>query len=110
MKEILALFFGLLLRLAIPIGITILIAYFLKRIDKRWQDEATQINIVTTSMVSQVPCWERNNCSAEKRASCPAYQNSQIPCWQQFRDSGGRLREGCLGCDIFREAPIPATV
>jgi hypothetical protein len=105
-NEILALIFGLLLRLAIPIGVTVLIAYLLKRFDNRWQAEATQINLAA-STGSQVPCWERHNCSAEKRSSCPAYMNKQAPCWQQFRDPGGRLREGCLGCDVFKEAPIP---
>lgn len=106
MNEILALIFGLLIRLAIPISLTVLVAYLLQRVDKRWQAEAKQISVSSTA--SGVPCWERHNCSAEKRSGCPAYKNSQIPCWQQFRDPGGRLREGCLGCDVFREAPIPA--
>lgn len=108
MNEFLALIFGLLIRLAIPISFTILIAYLLQRIDKRWQAEAKQLN-VTARAPGGVPCWERHNCSAEKRAGCPAYQNAQIPCWQQFRDPAGRLREGCIGCDVFREAPIPVS-
>ena len=109
MREVLVILFGLLLRLAIPIVITVVAVYFLKRLDKRWQEEAhIYADAHPVQMAAPIPCWEWKNCTAEKRSMCQAFQNTSTPCWQQFRDEKGLLREGCLECDVFRKAPIPA--
>jgi hypothetical protein len=54
-----------------------------------------------------VACWVANNCSAERRATCPIYGHAEVLCWQYFRDKQGHLREACLGCPVFRSAPMP---
>ena len=110
MSEVLVILFGLLLRLAIPIVITVVAVYFLKRLDKRWQAEARQYVVSQpVPTAAPIPCWEWKNCTAEKRSACQAFQNTSTPCWQLFRDEKGQLREGCIGCDVFRKAPIPAS-
>lgn len=95
---------GFTLRLAIPIAITAIAIYFLRRLDMRWQAEAKEQLLAPT--VEKPKCWVINNCSAEMRESCPGYQSEQ-PCWQAFRDENGYLQERCLGCDVFLNAPIP---
>jgi hypothetical protein len=39
------------------------------------------------------------NCQAAK---------SSLPCWQAKRQPNGYLKEDCLACPVFLEAPVPA--
>jgi hypothetical protein len=99
----------LLLRVVVPIAVTITFIRLLKWLDDRWKQEA---DVETSQLVKvgNVGCWEINNCPQENRASCKAYNNPDIPCWQVFREKNGRLQERCIGCDIFRQAPAPVSV
>jgi len=107
LTAILAVITGFALRLAIPIAITAIAIYFLKRLDIRWQAEAEEQLLLP--VVEKPKCWEINNCTAEMRASCSGYQTEQ-PCWQAFRKENGYLQERCLGCDVFKEAPVPVNI
>lgn len=99
----------LLLRVAIPIAVTIAIISLLKWLDERWKKEAVDEGSQIVK-VGNFGCWELNNCPAENREGCKAYNNPDQPCWQVFRNKNGRLQERCIGCDIFRQAPAPLTV
>ena len=103
MDTVLMFVLGLLLRIGIPVAVTALVFFLLRRLDKRWQNEALAIPVIS----SQRPCWEIKDCSEEKRKDCPASAHPNIPCWQVFRTKNGLLREDCLGCDVFRLAPTP---
>lgn len=94
---------GLLLRLAIPILITALVVYFLKKLDARWQAEGE----MPLASVQKPECWQIKNCPIETAAVCPGHL-SPLPCWQVFRLPNGYLRERCLSCEVFRGAPLPA--
>ena len=98
---------GFALRLAIPIAITAIVIYFLRRLDNRWQAEAEEQLLLP--VVEKPHCWEVHNCSPEDRKSCPGYQTEQ-PCWQAFREESGYLKERCLGCDVFHQAPAPVNI
>ncbi|GAB4504489.1 MAG: hypothetical protein Fur0043_14830 [Anaerolineales bacterium] len=100
--SLLAVVMGIVLRLALPIGITALAVYFLRKLDARWQAKATQ----QVPNVEKPACWEVNHCLPEMREACPGYQ-SVWPCWQAFRGPNGYLQERCLGCNVFKKAPIP---
>lgn len=113
LPELLAVLFGFLLRLGIPIGMTALLAWLLRRLDARWQREA-QARARAAPPLSihpyldgRRPCWEVVGCPAERRQSCPAYLHPELPCWQIFRAPGGQLQETCLSCPVFRGAPLP---
>jgi hypothetical protein len=108
MPEPLAILFGLLFRLGIPIVLTGLAVYFLRQLDNRWKAEAVNSSTAGSAlMMAQTPCWERKNCPPERRATCTIYQHQNVLCWQQFRNEGGLLKDDCLECSVFREAPIP---
>jgi len=100
---ILAVSAGFVIRLAIPISVTCILVYFLRKLDARWQRE-TQNELPATQ---KPECWKIKNCSAEQRKECIAYSSS-LPCWQVFRLPNGYLREECLSCKVFRDAPIPS--
>jgi hypothetical protein len=100
---------GLLLRLGIPIGVTLILVRWLSRLDARWQEDARRDAEVmaSTSRARNTGCWDVRHCPPEQKTRCPAFAHKEIPCWQLFRQKNGTLREGCLGCRVFREAPVP---
>ena len=104
-----AVLLGILLRFVLPIALTLLVVWYFRRLDAKWQLEAQQqlrARLVLAA-ANRTPCWEQRQCSVERRADCPAYQSSPLPCWQVFRDQEGRLREACMECDVFLSAPVP---
>ena len=103
----LAVIIGIALRLAIPIAITAIAVYFLRHLDNRWQAEAEEQLLLP--VVEKARCWEVKGCTPEMQADCAGYL-SEEPCWQAFREESGYLKEHCLGCDVFQQAPIPALI
>lgn len=93
---------GLLLRLAIPIGGTILVIFILRKLDARWQAEGEILPV----SVERPECWKINGCTSEQIENCSA-STSSLPCWQVFRLPNGYLNEECLSCKVFIEAPVP---
>ncbi len=99
----LAVAIGLLVRLALPILVTVLVIVFLRRLDSHWQSEARFAPI----KVEKPECWKIRECTPSQRKVCPAVK-SPMPCWQVFRASNGYLREQCLTCDVLSRAPLPS--
>ena len=97
---------GILLRVIIPVAVTVLIIAILKRLDERWKREADQGG-PTVVKVGNIGCWDINNCPLKNREQCLAFAHPDKPCWQVFREEGGRLQEQCIGCDVFKHAPVP---
>ena len=93
---------GLLFRLAVPVAVTIGLVDILRKLDARWQKEAQ----VEYSPVKKPECWRIKDCCAAQRQTCPAFTAS-LPCWQVFRFPNGYLREECISCKVFLDAPIP---
>ncbi len=98
-----AMLLGLVLRIGIPVFITVLVVLFLRWLDERWQKESVDQRVVTAR---NIRCWDIQRCSEQQRASCSAYAHPEVPCWQHFRDPEGALREQCLGCQVFLKAPV----
>lgn len=99
---LLALIAGLLVRLAIPILITTLLILLLRRLDTHWQKEAPAPLLI----VQKPDCWKTKGCSPEQAANCIG-ATSSLPCWQALRLPNGYLRDACLTCKVFTEAPAP---
>lgn len=100
--SLLALLTGLLVRLAIPILITALLIFLLRRLDAHWQREAH----LPMLEAKKPECWKIKGCQPEQREHCTGAR-SPLPCWQALRLPNGYLREGCLTCKVFIEAPAP---
>jgi len=94
---------GILLRVGIPVALTIVAFYLLRRLDERWQKEAGTLPPIPRGK----PCWEIKGCSPQAKKNCPAAAQPKVPCWQVFRSKDGVLKEACLGCDVFRQARVP---
>jgi hypothetical protein len=98
---------GLVVRVGIPIGLTAILIILLRRLDERWQKQAQRdLLAVPVFRPSNPGCWDIKHCSAEQRANCSAFAHPETPCWQHFRESDGSLQKRCLGCEIFKTAPL----
>jgi len=100
--SLLAVLTGLLVRLAFPIAITALLIFVLRKLDAHWQAEAQ-----APVSFEKIDCWKVKGCSPEQVANCKG-ASSSLPCWQVYRLPNGYLREECLSCKVFTDAPIPA--
>lgn len=111
LQEMAAVLVGLALRLGVPIGMTALLVGFLHRLDARWRAEADRAQAVAPrAALPYPPCCELKGCTPERRAGCSALNQAAVPCWQMLRDAEGHLQERCLGCEVFRAAPVPSPV
>jgi hypothetical protein len=104
--SILSVIAGLLIRLAIPLLLTGILIFALRKLDTRWQAEA-QLVVPTVNRVQKPECWKIKNCPPEQIKNCVA-ASSPLPCWQVYRLPNGYLREECISCKVFTEAPMPA--
>lgn len=93
---------GLLLRLAIPILGTVLLVYFLRKLDQRWQAEAA----LHQQGMEKPDCWKITGFPPQQTETSAVYK-SDLPCWQANRLPNGYMKDECLSCQIFTEAPAP---
>lgn len=94
---------ALAMRLAVPVLVTALAVFALRKLDARWQTDAQKVPL----KADKPQCWKTKACTSAQRKSCPAVK-SPLPCWQVFRLPNGYLREECLACTVFVQAPTPA--
>ena len=96
---------GVLIRLVVPLSLTALVVFFLRKLDARWQAEAELEKKMLAN--DEAPCWREQGLSMDRIAQMSAASGK--PCWQIKRLPNGYLREECLDCDVFLSAPIPQT-
>ena len=106
-----ALIAGILLRIGVPVGITFLLARFLRKLDSRWREEAKQ-EAIEMQMILQrqtllnlwldQPCHEIKNCSPQERENCRAMSQLDQPCWEINR-ANGNIASRCQQCEYRKE-------
>jgi hypothetical protein len=106
--EVLSVVIGFLIRLGLPIALTVVAAVLLQRLDKRWRQNLSPADNMKLYLAGRpaprTPCWDIQNCPEASRAECQAAQQSELPCWLYFWDHNQRLREGCLDCQVFKQS------
>lgn len=103
---------GIALRVGLPLALTALAAWALRRLDRRWQREAelSGRSQGRGAATGRVRCWEARGCAESAQTSCPAHSRPETPCWQVFREIEGGLPERCLECEVFLDAPLAIDV
>lgn len=102
------------LRLGVPLAITLGVSYWLRRLDKKWQAEAASRQATTLAQREierqpqpraieppEKPCWQVHQCPDAERDCCPAFLKAPVPCWMARYLTGGRLPAKCYGCALF---------
>jgi hypothetical protein len=113
------------LRLGVPLAITLAVGYVLLRLDAKWQaeawaewesdkleeeEQAEQAAGRATSPMAKQPCWELKGCSQAVREQCPAYKRPDVPCWLVRRRAEGRLPAACYDCELFSLKQVSQSV
>ena len=108
------------LRLGVPLAITLAVGYWLRRLDAKWQAEAlarkaeaalieeekqAEPNIEMFRIIEQ-PCWVLKNCAEENYLRCPAHKHADLPCWLARLRTEGRLPQPCYQCELFTAGKI----
>ncbi len=102
--EILTIILGFILRVGVPLGITFLFVWLLKRLDTSWKVEAEKEHRRLLGEGAQAHCWEYYGCAPHRRQKCPAFNNQENPCWENFK-VGRHLQESCRLC-AFRQKTL----
>lgn len=102
-NAIFALLLGVFVRLGLPLLATLLVVFMLRKLDVRWQKEAESERGMLVRDAD--PCWKEQGLALEEIVARAAA--SEKPCWQVHRLSNGYLREACLDCEVFINAPAP---
>jgi hypothetical protein len=103
---------GILLRIGIPLGLTFLLARFLRHLDAKWREEASEVQPGEAIMLElwlNHPCWDELDCTKEQCENCAAYHQKEKPCWEVFRVNGN-LRSECQECEYRNELLLPVRI
>lgn len=94
------------LRIGVPLAVTLLAGYALARLDARWKAEELarqQRARAAGELPPLARCWEIKGCGEDRRKNCSAY-NAPLPCWMALRRAEGRVPERCFNCPVFVNA------
>ncbi len=109
--EILAIFGMFILRLGVPLILTLGVGYLLRRLDRSWEAEATarrralDAEILAAHLpqisASEQPCWDLRSCPSQTQAGCAARSRPGVACWIARYQAEGKLPAACAGCTMF---------
>lgn len=99
-----------LLRVAIPIALTIAFGKWLeKKLKPTEQDHAAKVPAVHKSgNIIQLHCWDIKRCDPAIRAKCAAHKHPELPCWLAIQAEGGKVSAECFTCALYKPQAIAA--
>ncbi len=103
------------LRIGVPILITLLIGRWLeKKLAPREEPVSATLQthsapqVTRSGNIIQVHCWNLKRCETARRAECAAFKRPDLPCWLALQADGGKLREECFTCALYKPQSIAA--
>ncbi len=104
-RDILVIAYMFVLRIGVPILITLMIGAWLKRL----LEKEDQPQPVTPLQDSQPHCWDKRTTPETEEARAVAMARPDLPCWLALQVQGHGLKEMCYSCPQY-SAHAPATV
>lgn len=112
MAEIVGVVGMFLLRLGVPLAITVAVGYWLRRLDARWQAEAQaqweaddpsqkEIADILRGLKAERFCRKSKEYDEIVRHLDPDCALLDIPCWVARLRTTNRLPKECYGCELF---------
>lgn len=104
----------ILLRIGLPLGLTLLVGRWLERKLRLPTDEerphvGTRLVRSDRSMrVNPLHCWDIAHCTPTERAQCAAYRRPDLPCWLAIQVEGSKVRQECFTCELYSPQEIAA--
>ncbi len=99
--NVLALF---VLRIGVPLAITLGVGYWL---EKKLQAPVTEPTH-DIQPVAVMHCWEVKACPPEQFQKCPAFLRQDLPCWLANQVATGVIKPGCPTCGQFKVQHVTA--
>lgn len=93
---------GFVLRLGIPLAVMMLLGHALRKLDQRWQAEATRI-VERETALQKNHCWRVKNCDTSMIKKCPRFNDLSVPCWSFFQSNGTAARK-CQDCVVWTQS------
>ncbi len=100
LRDVLVVGYMFVLRIGVPILITLMIGAWLQRL---LQEPETETQPSPADLANGKHCWDVNKCEETKRAQCAAFQRPDLPCWLAIQVSGQGLTEKCYSCALFTQ-------
>jgi len=107
--------FMFVVRIGIPIALTLLVGFWLEKRLAPPQESADKDGLKSktarytrTGNIIQIHCWDLKRCEQSQRAQCAAFQHPDLPCWLAIQADGGKLREECFTCSLYKPEKIAA--
>ncbi len=99
---------GVVIRFAIPIGLTLVAIWFFRKLDQRWKAEAEELTRMQMAMATakRTPCWEQKQCSPEKMRQLPCVRAERSTLLASDARQKRQLEAGLSG---LRRIPQRAT-
>jgi hypothetical protein len=99
-RDALVIAYMFVLRIGVPILITLMIGAWLKRfLEERDAKEAPQPSPSLPGTGQR--CWDVKHCPEAERVKCVAAQRPDLPCWLALQVNGAGLKEMCYTCPVF---------
>ncbi len=98
-RDILVIGYMLIVRIGVPILITLMIGAWLKRILEK-EDEKPQ---PVAQPASYKHCWETSNADQAQQARTVAETRPDLPCWLALQVKGSGLQESCYSCPLYTQ-------
>ncbi|MCL5951988.1 MAG: hypothetical protein M1132_09755 [Chloroflexi bacterium] len=98
---------GFLVRIGIPIAITLALGYWLESklspaVEKDEQVELKRPASRGPKVVNYPHCWELRHWDWARCAGCAACRHPDLPCWLALQVEGEKVREDCFTCALYR--------
>ena len=94
------------LRVAVPIALTIALGKWLEK--KLSPQNAENSAPKASGKIIQLHCWDVKRCPAATRAQCAAYKHPELPCWLALQAEGGKVRPECFSCALYKPQTMAA--
>ena len=102
-------------RIGVPVAITLAFGYWLEKKlrppEAEKVEKTRRLELVArprSSKIIQLHCWDFNRCDSSQRAQCAATQHPDLPCWLALQVEGGKVREDCFTCSLYKAQDIAA--
>jgi hypothetical protein len=114
LTDAIALILMVIVRIGIPIAITLAIGRWLEKKLAPAEPAATRATrapmpgVTRSGKIIQIHCWDIKRCGETTRAQCAAYKRPDLPCWLALQAAGDKLREECFTCAFYKPHTMAA--
>ncbi len=105
-RDILVVGYMLVLRIGVPILITLMIGAWLRRVLEKDQDQPQPAE---QAAAEPKHCWETSKDPQAEEAKRIAQTRPDLPCWLALQVGGTGLKEMCYSCPLYNQR-VPMAV